>query len=50
MSHWTEKLIDFCKFDTVMDQNETNLINLSGSYGVTQICPLSEKNITGTQF
>jgi hypothetical protein len=26
MSHWTEKLIDFCKFDSMRDQNETNEI------------------------
>jgi hypothetical protein len=24
MSHWTEKLIDFCKLDSVTDQNEIN--------------------------
>jgi hypothetical protein len=24
MSHWTEKLINFCKFDSVTDQNKTN--------------------------
>jgi hypothetical protein len=40
MSHWTEKLNDFCKFDSVTDQNVTNHIVACWVYITQQITSL----------